>query len=70
MDENMIRIERNLCETGAELNEEIDNQITAARAVGAQSSDKIHTALKNYFNHRAACPTCKVAIWINGQKLT
>ncbi|GIV86596.1 MAG: hypothetical protein KatS3mg054_0625 [Chloroflexus sp.] len=66
---DIIKIERQLCETGHTLNNAIDDYIAKARSNGAGSSDEIYQALQAYFIHRKICPSCKVRVWtIDGSK--
>lgn len=60
---NGMRIEKELCPVGEELEHDLDNLIEKQRKeFSAQRSQEIYKLLKAYFYHRRNCFECKVAI--------
>lgn len=59
---NGIIIEKYLCQTGKELEQQIDELIREQKLSSTNKSNEIYKALKNYFHHKKDCFDCEIVI--------
>lgn len=67
---NGIIIDKDLCHIGGEIDNRLNELLEQQRRdPTSRRGNKIYSALKEYFNHRRECLTCKVKIWIRESNL-